>query len=290
MTTFTIRLDAQDAVASAALRTVLASVPARFRVTTEQDADVVVLAGVQPDWTRRLATAIAAGIRGVLIVRPFAADRAWNTALPQIKADAPAATLLDSVVTFDGVSPVTALVEQLAAVRGILPALEPLEAAHRSDNQYVVSGRAESVAVSLTGLRSPLSGYELSLNMVGPQQRWRVRIGGDEVARPSELVRFDGAGAHTQPVLYESPHRAALLALHAALTDGSPLAYTLADLADGLDMAAAIGPLTSRRHGAPGHRCSPPRSAQGPRPMSAPVVVGKPSSIIRRARSSKWTT
>jgi hypothetical protein len=274
MTTFTIRLDAQDAVASAALRTVLASVPARFRVTTEQHADVVVLAGVQPDWTRRLGTAIAAGIRGVLIVRPgpansdevrelarraapeatlvgvdvgFAADRAWNTALPQIKADAPAATLLDSVVTFDGVSPVTALVEQLAAVRGILPALEPLEAAHRSDNQYVVSGRAESVAVSLTGLRSPLSGYELSLNMVGPQQRWRVRIGGDEVARPSELVRFDGAGAHTQPVLYESPHRAALLALHAALTDGSPLAYTLADLADGLDMAAAIGPLTRGR-------------------------------------------
>ncbi len=91
------------------------------------------------------------------------------------------------------------------------------------------------------GLRSPLAGYELSLNMVGLHQRWRVRIGGDELARPSEIVRFDVAGAHAQPALYESPHRAALFELHAALTDGSPIDYTLAGLADGLDLATAIG-------------------------------------------------
>ena len=61
------------------------------------------------------------------------------------------------------------------------------------------------------------------------------------LTRPSEIVRFDSAGAHAQPVLYESPHRGALLALHAALTDGSPLDYALDDLADSLDMAVAIG-------------------------------------------------
>jgi hypothetical protein len=221
-----------------------------------------------------LAAAIAAGRRGVLVVRPgpanssevrdlarraaheatlvgvdvgFAAGRAWKKALPEIKADAPTATLVDAVATFDGVSPVTAFVEQLAVVRGILPALELPEVAHRSANQYVVAGQFGSVAVSLTGLRAPLSGCELSLNVVGPQYRWRVRIGGDELARPSEIVRFDSAGGHAQPVLYESPHRGALLALHAALTDGSPLDYTLADLADGLDMAAAIGVLTKER-------------------------------------------
>jgi hypothetical protein len=37
------------------------------------------------------------------------------------------------------------------------------------------------------------------------------------------------------------------LELHAALTDGSPLAYTLADLADDLDVAAAIGLLSKDR-------------------------------------------
>jgi hypothetical protein len=274
MTAFTTRVDAQDASTSALLRTVLVSLPAHFRVTAEHQADVVVISGVQTDWTRRLATAVATGSRAVLVVRPgpansnelrdlatrasgeatlagvdigFAADRAWNKALPEIKAHAPAATLLDSLVTFDGAPPVTAFVEQLAIVRGILPALELLEVAHRSNTQYVVSGRSGSVAVSLTGLRSPLSGCELSLNMVGPQQRWRVRIGADELARPSEIVRFDRAGSHAQPLLYESPHRAALLELHAALTDGSPLAYTLADLADDLDVAAAIGLLSKDR-------------------------------------------
>ena len=268
MTTFTTRVDTQDASTSALLRTILVSLPAHFRVITEQHADVVVMCGVQPEWTRRLATAIAAGSRAVWLVRPgpasssevrdlarqaareatlvgvdvgFAADRAWKKALPEIKADVPTTTLLDSLATFDGVPPVTAFVEQLAAVRGILPVLELLDVAQKSDNQYVVSGRSDSVAVSLTGLRSPLAGYELSLNMVGPQQRWRVRIGGDELARPSEIVRFDSAGAHAQPVLYESPHRGALLALHAALTDGSPLDYALDDLADSLDMAVAIG-------------------------------------------------
>ncbi len=98
MTTFTIRLDAQDAVASAALRTVLASVPARFRVTTEQDADVVVLAGVQPDWTRRLATAIAAGIRGVLIVRPGPANS--DEVRELARRAAPEATLVGVDVGF----------------------------------------------------------------------------------------------------------------------------------------------------------------------------------------------
>jgi hypothetical protein len=267
MNAFTIRLDALDESTVALLRTILASLPARFRLTTGQHADVVVLAGVQPDWTRRLATAIAAGSRGALIVRPgpasssevrdlarraaaeatlvgvdlgFAAGRTWQKALPQIKADAPTATLLDTVVTFDGVSPATAFVEQVAAVRSILPELQPLEVAQRSNTQYLVSGRSASVAISLTGLRSPLSGYELSLDMVGPHQRWRVRIGGDELARPSEIVRFDRDGAHAQPLLYESPHRAALLDLHTALTDGTPLAYTLADLADDLDWAAPI--------------------------------------------------
>jgi hypothetical protein len=274
MTAFTTRLDAQDASTSALLRTVLVTLPARFPLTTEQHADVVVISGGQPDWTRRLATAISAGSRGVLVVRPgpansnelrdlarratgeatrvgvdvgFAEGRAWKKALTEIKADAPAATLLESLVTFDGVSPVTAFVEQLAVVRGFLPALELLKVAHTSNTQYAVSGRSGSVAVSLTGLRSLLSGYELSLHMVGPQQRWRVTLGGDELARPSEIVRFDRAGAHAQPVLYESPHRAALLELHAALTDGSPLAYTLADLADNVDMAAAIGSLSKER-------------------------------------------
>jgi|SRR5579859_7295331 len=266
-TTFTTRLDAPDASTSALLRTILVSVPTRFRLTNEPRADVVLMSGVQADWTRRLDAAIAAGMRGILVVRPgwadgtelrhlsgraaathtvvgvdfgFASGRSWKTALPQIKADAPTATLLDSVLTFDSVPWVTALVEQLATVRGILPALEPLEVAHLSDDQYVVSGQAAHVAVALAGLRSPLSEYALNLNLVGLQQRWRVQMSGDGPARPSEILRFDSAGAHAQPALYESPHRAALLDLHTAMSDGTPCTFTLADLADCLDMAAAI--------------------------------------------------
>jgi hypothetical protein len=50
---------------------------------------------------------------------------------------------------------------------------------------------------------------------------------------PTPVVRRD-----TQQTC---PYRGALLELHAALTGGSPLDYTLADLADGLETAAAIG-------------------------------------------------
>ena len=68
----------------------------------------------------------------------FAADRAWKKALPEIKADAPTTTLLDSLATFDGVPPVTAFVEQLAAVRGILSSPEPW---HGNEARLEVVGR-----------------------------------------------------------------------------------------------------------------------------------------------------
>jgi hypothetical protein len=60
------------------------------------------------------------------------------------------------------------------------------------------------------------------------------------LARAGEIVRFDADGAHAEPPLYESPHRATLIELHAALSEGSRLSYTLSDLADDLELGLGL--------------------------------------------------
>jgi hypothetical protein len=53
-------------------------------------------------------------------------------------------------------------------------------------------------------------------------------------------ARLDAGRATAAPYRYESPHRAAWLDLHAALTDGTPPVYPLDELAADLELADTL--------------------------------------------------
>jgi hypothetical protein len=173
----------------------------------------------------------------------YAAGRAWRQALPRIQADLPAAALLDSVVrcTNDRATALpSALVAQLAVVRSLVGPLARIQVVHGTQEQYVATAQVANLLLNLTGVASTWGANTLRIDLVGQQRRWWVQLNGDALARPGEIVRFDASGAHAEPPLYESPHRVSLIELHAALSEGSRLNYTLADLADDLELAGAI--------------------------------------------------
>lgn len=270
MTTFAVALDTADASLPAWVQRGLASVPLRYRLRPADTAAerVVAVSGLDHDWPRRLRSALGAGVRGIMLARPgpadagdvrdlaalaasanavvgvdvgFAAHRSWQQAVARVRQDAAAAALLDSFLTFDGGSAVGAFLAQRAVVRGIADGWDRFDLVHHAADQYVVVARAGGLPVMLTGLRTSAAGAGLRVDLVGPGTRWCIRIQGDELARPGEITRFDHLGAHSQPLVYESSHRAAWLALHAALTGGPALSYTLDDLAEDLAIAARLG-------------------------------------------------
>ena len=63
--TLTVTLDPADEAASVPHRTVLASLPGRFSVTTGPRADVVLVSGDQPGWRRRALD--ADGARAIML-------------------------------------------------------------------------------------------------------------------------------------------------------------------------------------------------------------------------------
>lgn len=270
MTTFAVALDTADTSMRARVQRGLASIPLRYRLSAEDTGleRVVVVSGQDHDWHRRLRTALETGARGGMVVRPgpadardvrdlaalatsvnalvgvevgFAAHQSWQRAMPGVREDVAAAELLDSFVTFDSGSVVGAFVAQRAVVRGITGPWDPFDLVHHTADQYVVVARAGELPLRLTGLRSTLEGDGLRVDLVGPRARWCVRIQGDELARPAEITRFDADGAHAQPLLFESARRGAWLALHAALTGGPALTYTLDNLGEDLEIVAQLG-------------------------------------------------
>jgi len=230
---------------------------------------VRMVSGKDGDWVARLLAAVRNGARGVLLAAPgpadpdevrdaarrataagtivavdagYTADRTWRHALPAWQEHAPGAQLLDSVVTIDERSSTlfTALIDQLTVVRPIVGALEGLHLLHRSDDQYIASARADQLAITLTGVVSGLETSTLRVDLVGVDRRWSARFDGDALARPALVTRFDADGSTAPPLRYESPHRAAWLDLHAAITDGTPPPYTLEALATDLTIANQV--------------------------------------------------
>jgi hypothetical protein len=86
------------------------------------------------------------------------------------------------------------------------------------------------------------------MDLVGSSSRWRIGFGDDALARPGEITRFTAHGAESQAPVFENPHRAMWLSLHAALVEGSRLPYALDDLAQDLAVAEHLGLLA--RHAA----------------------------------------
>jgi len=226
-----VGLDCDDRRVTALHQAVLASVPGRLRVSTRRRADIMLVCGSRSHWLEEVASAIDAGVRGILVAAPgraapeqvqriaahakaagtavavdtaYAADRAWRRALPDMKRDLESAALLDSVVTATSQTTLfTALLDQLAVVRPLVGS-GGLELVHQATDQYAVSGAASGAAVSLTGIISGLGGEELQVDLVGVDRRWRARWYGDVLARPTELTRYDKDGEVSYPPVYES--------------------------------------------------------------------------------------
>jgi hypothetical protein len=263
-----VSLDCDDRRVSALHQAVLASVSGRLRFSTEQGADIMLVCGGCSQWLDRVASAIDAGARGVLVAAPgraapdrvqriaatakaagvavavdaaYAADHAWQQARPDIEQDLENASLLDSVVTASNETTLfNALLEQLAVVRPLVGSFSELQLVHQAMDQYSIVGAASDVVVSLTGIISGLGGNELRVDLVGVNRRWRARWYGDSLAQPTEVTRYDKYGEVSSPPVYESAHRTTWLELCAAITDGAPLRRTLDDLAEDLILATQM--------------------------------------------------
>jgi hypothetical protein len=73
------------------------------------------------------------------------------------------------------------------------------------------------VRISLSAAPGPDSA--LAVDLIGVERRRRARFDGLGLAAPAGISEFDQTGARTGPPQYESPHRAAWLELHTALTE-----------------------------------------------------------------------
>jgi hypothetical protein len=203
-------------------------------VTTPGPAD--------PDEVRETALYATEAGTVVAVDTCYAADRTWRRALPAWQELASGAQILDSVITIGDrpATQFTALISQLAVVRPVVGAFNTARAVHRNDQQYVVSAQAGQLGVTLTGVMSTVDMSSLSVDLVSIAARWSARFDGDALARPAVVTRFDADGSAAAPCRYESPHRAAWLDLHAAITEGTLLPYTLDELAADLELANTL--------------------------------------------------
>jgi hypothetical protein len=229
---------------------VLSSVPDRFRPTVHA-GDVTLVDASVAGWAKKLEAAARQGARGILVAaagtmdgsdevraaaaaagdagvvvvadRGQSADRAWRDVAPSWRADAATSALLDSTASTTDNRLDHVLLEQLALLRAIVGRPHHLRTATLSASAYQITGTAGTVRISLSAAPGP--NPALAVDLIGVQRRRRAQFDGLGLATPARISEFDQAGARTEPVRYESPHRVAWLELHAALTDtgvGSP--------------------------------------------------------------------
>jgi hypothetical protein len=273
----TVALDPQAAALSRRHQTVLASLPARFRVTADPAAQVLLVSGDQPGWQARADHAIASGVSAIMLSGSaamtaadvtglataaagasvlaavdlaYAAARSWTDALPALAGDVPDSAVLDSLVTAPPPGPGqpglvalrSALIEQLALARPLIGEPGALSPVHVGAHEYLLAGSPGDLAVTLAGSLSAATGHSLDLALVGAKRRWHVRFAADALAAPVTITAYDGDGERAWPLVYESGHRAGWLRLHGAVCRGEPLLHSAAHLAADLATAqAALG-------------------------------------------------
>jgi hypothetical protein len=157
-------------------------------------------------------------------------------------------SLADSLVAIDGnVTAATqlllsmGLLEQLALLRSLTPRLDARGSGGRGQSDYWVSTVAGAALVSLGGTITSAGGPSLRLDLLNGRAHWKATFYPSALARPTRIAKFDDTGGTTWPETYESASRVVWRQLASAMRDGRPLAYTLADLADDLELAQAFG-------------------------------------------------
>lgn len=227
-------------------RPVLASLPARFRLSETLPIDVL-LASCRDAPLASLARHPQA--RGLVLTDIGAAAAAELIAIREALGDRPVVVLSlsersltspqtqrlfpDASEEFLIVDGQTAQVgDDLVALRQgaleLITLLEGLtgsgwayEALSRAANRLVLSGRRRGAAIAR--LHCALGARTVSLSTVSQASRRTVRLNPSPHARPAEASVHDAGGALTLALVFEGGVRRDWAALHAALCDGSPL-------------------------------------------------------------------
>ena len=251
----------------------LSSLARSFVQAPRDRADVLAVGGAG-DWAARAHQATAAGLRGVLVLRPAAAApgvlhelaeasrqrgvpvvlaRTWaESALADLlrrgaAAAAGQALLVQSTVC-GAMDTRTLLTEQLGVLRG-LASWPPEPARVRSGaggylGHVPLRVGATTVPAAVTGIRGTGLAPRLTLRVHWEAGVLRAEAGTPGSARPWRLTTATGQGEVSHPADYESGYRRAWLRLRAALDGRGPADEDVSVFAADCSVAAqALGPI-----------------------------------------------
>ena len=255
----------------------IASLAGHFRTrnvtngTPDAPADVVVVTSSTTRWPREVSAAIASGVRGVIVdgvgdadgddlahATALAADRgipvvvdtggpedqSWRDAVAVMRDDCAAHGIVESLVRPRGDRPnatlMELLVQQLALLRDLLPLDTELALARRTASTYSVCGHNGDAIVCLAGSTAVRGTPQFGLTIATLARRWRLELDDLAPASPTLIERHDESGSLRLPLAYEVTARAAWLSLYAAVVDGAPVRYGLAELGADRGRASAL--------------------------------------------------
>jgi hypothetical protein len=271
----TVALDEDAEEVAAIHRTILASLPDRWRIT-RGEADAAVVFGGRPDWPSRAETALAAGARGLLVTCPtwtdptrvtalavtgesvgariavetsYLADVAWKAVVPLLRAHAAEAVLIDSVriaspgavAMESGQGLVAQCVEQLAVLTTVVGSLPAVAFMQSSRGHYALRAESSDRIVNAVGVHGGRPGADrLNLEVIGVARSWRISFDSSAIARPTIVEMTDSSGVRALPANYEGGRRCAWLELYDAIIDAAPISYDLRLLGECLRLAAPM--------------------------------------------------
>jgi hypothetical protein len=268
----TVALDEGAAGLLSAHRTVLASLPNRWRIT-DGNADVTVIYGGSADWPSRAEAALASGARGMLVTRPdwtdpttvaalaaaataadvpitvesaYLADPSWKRALPALRESAAESSLIDSLRIVSTPSAARGerpdilahCLEQVAVLRTVAGTLTAVAFMQQAPGHYALHGQVGGSVFNAVGIRGGAGANRLTLDLIGLKRTWRVTFDSGAIARPTVVEMVDASGVYTSPANYHTGKRGTWLELHAAITKSAPVSYGLALLGACLRLTA----------------------------------------------------
>ena len=232
------------------VRTALASLPITLALAAG-DADLHALDGGR-GWTERAAAAIAAGARGILVVRPSTEPRAALTALAERAAGIPivldtrwrhnaavgvaaerfgaltaGSSLLEASAVVAAETDVDDAMRDLAVLaQATAGPVGELRSVGAWPGRRVAMGRVGALAVRLSVDVTRAGAGSARLRALGENGGVDLWVPDAGTARAAQLTVTDPSGCVLLPTRYESAHRAALRGLAEVVQD----AGTVADL------------------------------------------------------------
>ena len=201
------------AVGDPSIAIAVASMPERFRLTDDRDADLVLVAPHAVDDDR--------AIPALRFAPRVDVEPALDAAIVQVTVERAALDELD------------ALVEALAVARRLVGAsFDALEVLHRTGSCTV----ATAGATTLTCVRSATGRDALHARVVRRDRRVDIDLDATAPAHPGRIAVFDATGERVAPLVHQSGHR---LTLQRAADGLEPL-YAISDLRHDLGLVRSV--------------------------------------------------